>query len=688
MPVQVNILPLFEQDEASRLVEKLNINFNKLLELGVGSEGPRGIQGPRGAMGPPGVKGDVGRRGSLWYANNGSPVGSPDYDALHNDLYIDIDTGDFYQYKGDPAQWQNIGPVLSNVITNVISNLGLATNTFLRDFYNNASPDVSESDRYIVLKDRTNNQLGDQGDQLILHNFDETTLSQDQVKTIHRSLQSIFVDVTQPGQRYHLEIGGLYNKGTQQGLFTDEVQNFKLHYNYIDSGADSKIETIFDLSKPDLNRGNYNNNDIKEIKEPSRFLFRSANDANYDPNATAGTFSFYIGSRSALQDLSNSIPSRSVTNGIHFHDEVASNHIGTIGFTEDQDDYTSPNAQVDKFVIDTESIQYHKFRLQSVHAEFRQITDGSISLNFNDNVKITEEPANSVLSGTSSTNRSLTIDNNEQRTSFGSLKPGKPYTSSNFTPTYLGDIDQNNEYPFELVSNAILAIKGVSTFVFSKYDGGGTQIPVFNYGINDGTKGVAISKGDSLPRRELDVGGEAIIDNNVGVGRAPSSISDEVIRTDGNIYAQGTVYGRGDNNEFTVDPDIGGPQTLYNIPVNGSIYLYGVDGVSNSADNIFTLKLPDTSNSNNSLLYDGRVIWVKSKNLLRIIKVAQNNSPSTANTDIKISSSNIHNKSTNLTLDHYLFDPNGPSSDESYAHQFMYDAGDDKWIHIQQITIS
>jgi len=60
-------------------------------------QGPPGPMGPPGNPGPPGAMGPTGERGSLWFDGSGPP--GTIAGALPGDQYLDVNTGDVYQFS-------------------------------------------------------------------------------------------------------------------------------------------------------------------------------------------------------------------------------------------------------------------------------------------------------------------------------------------------------------------------------------------------------------------------------------------------------------------------------------------------------------------------------------------------------------------------------------------------------------
>ena len=74
MGVIINLKEIFAADGQEIFTDKINFNFNKLLELGIGEQGDQGIQGPAGAAGPAGIQGPDGERGNKWFVGVGDPM--------------------------------------------------------------------------------------------------------------------------------------------------------------------------------------------------------------------------------------------------------------------------------------------------------------------------------------------------------------------------------------------------------------------------------------------------------------------------------------------------------------------------------------------------------------------------------------------------------------------------------------
>ena len=151
MAVIINLKELFASDAQEMYVDKVNFNFNKLLELGIGQPGPQGTTGPLGSAGPIGIQGIPGERGNKWYTGVGTPVGQTFPGLLVNDFYLDIDASSIYQYQGSPASWIQITD-FTNIVNSIITGSGTP---FVRGF-GEASPD---DQRYITFTRHGNDQI-------------------------------------------------------------------------------------------------------------------------------------------------------------------------------------------------------------------------------------------------------------------------------------------------------------------------------------------------------------------------------------------------------------------------------------------------------------------------------------------------------------------------------------------------
>lgn len=271
MPIRINLRELFDSDSQSITIDKLNFNFNKLLELGVGLPGAKGITGPQGGVGPSGIPGPIGNDGNYWYVGSGDPNPQTFIDLEDEDFYLDTTNSSIWQYSSTTSTWTKIID-FAGVVNSYLNQFGV---TFIRGL-GESSPDDS---RYILfpnrgntLVDQTTDTLGgsSNNDILFLNNFNEKLNIVDifnfptSTDDLYTAIQKIYVDSTLgvPG-RYHLELGSLYQdtNGGLDNYLTGLKHNLKFRHVVDDLGGVSSFPATNDylylgkisLSKPELN---------------------------------------------------------------------------------------------------------------------------------------------------------------------------------------------------------------------------------------------------------------------------------------------------------------------------------------------------------------------------------------------------------------------------------------------------
>ena len=261
MPVRINLKELFGSDSQTNTVEKLNFNFNKLLELGIGLQGARGITGGTGSIGPSGIKGDQGDKGNQWFVGSSDPNITTFPGLMDEDFYVLTDNSQIWQYDELTNTW-NVIVDLGGIVNNYLNTAGT---TFVRGF-GEGSPQDS---RYIMFPNRSNTTTDQQQDKigagvtnndiLLLSNFNETLqatvldISNDLSLTddYYTAIQKIYVDRTfSPDMRYHLELGSLNDIGSLGTPFTLSSlnENLKLRHEY----KNGIFNGVFSLTKPEV----------------------------------------------------------------------------------------------------------------------------------------------------------------------------------------------------------------------------------------------------------------------------------------------------------------------------------------------------------------------------------------------------------------------------------------------------
>lgn len=113
MPI-TNIQYLDYNDSQSDSIDKLNYNFDEIIEANGGTQGitgPVGDTGPAGRMGPVGNTGATGIRGNRWFVNLAQPSG-PYNTVMEGDFWIDSNNGKIYVFNENG--WTSTGYSLSS----------------------------------------------------------------------------------------------------------------------------------------------------------------------------------------------------------------------------------------------------------------------------------------------------------------------------------------------------------------------------------------------------------------------------------------------------------------------------------------------------------------------------------------------------------------------------------------------
>jgi len=224
MPIRINLKEIFSSDPQEILVDKLNFNYNKLLELGVGSPGPIGLTGPQGPAGPVGLLGPQGDRGATWWVDSGDPNTLTFTGLIDGDLYLDQTSNVFQVWKYDDGTsiWTQVVSIAA-IVNAYLTSLSSVPFETVTTTQNPGSTAVNK----FILFDKRDNSLVDTtrgaantslNNILFLNNFDEAdllypTLGQSQYNSL-LSIVPAHEDTQLSGKaqtgRYHLELGSLY----------------------------------------------------------------------------------------------------------------------------------------------------------------------------------------------------------------------------------------------------------------------------------------------------------------------------------------------------------------------------------------------------------------------------------------------------------------------------------------------
>lgn len=367
MPIRVNLKELFPADSQEISVDKINFNFNKLLELGIGEQGIIGLTGPLGSAGPTGAQGEDGVRGSQWYVDSATDPNTLTFqDLLTGDLYLDSTNVSIWQWTG--STWTFVVD-----LTAVINNYLAATpSPFVRGL--GIGPDSNKDHRFILFNRRGNTNLdivndnlpggagsnASNNDILFLNNFNEDTLeallqsqfppgfefgpallpvgNQIPSASLFNSLLSVQLDHTTSSLgRYHLDMGVLYESDPldpdSEPKLTTVFENFKMRYLRVGSsvhpGQDHYNLSLFTLDIPEVS--------IPAIHRVTNGVFKFET-PKFLPTIDNERSNFYIGSKYGLDEI---VGTSGIieTDGALFVDEVSTIY-ANIGIAKN---YTIPN---------------------------------------------------------------------------------------------------------------------------------------------------------------------------------------------------------------------------------------------------------------------------------------------------------------------------------------------------------
>lgn len=241
MPIRINLKEIFPSDPQEINVEKLNFNFNKLLELGVGTPGSIGLTGPQGPAGPIGSTGPQGIRGATWWVDANSPTTHTFTGLLDGDLYLNNDNFDIYQWDAGTSTWILEVELSAIIDSYLISNGSPFVKTFGSD----------PNDRFIAFGVRNSTSDSNRGSSnsslnniLYLNNFDETNINSYNIEDLYTSLLTIVTNhsdqqpsLTADLGRYHIELGSLYTNDNGSSADLSNINHnlkIKFYKDYYD----------------------------------------------------------------------------------------------------------------------------------------------------------------------------------------------------------------------------------------------------------------------------------------------------------------------------------------------------------------------------------------------------------------------------------------------------------------------
>jgi microcystin-dependent protein len=293
MPIRVNLKEIFPSDPQEITVDKVNFNFNKLLELGIGTPGPIGLTGPQGPAGPIGLTGPQGDRGATWWVDSGDPNTLTFTGLIDGDLYLDQDSNAFqvYQYDDATGTWTPIVSIAA-IVNSYLSSLSTIPFEAVPTTQN---PGTTTVNKFILFDERAfgsdsvrgiNNTS--QNNILFLNNFDETSIGVLPEQTLgqnqYNSLFAIFPDHSDSQTssnaeigRYHIELGSLYMDDDALPIGTIKYSNIKhnlkakFYKKYISTAQLSSTNSWINVAKFSLSFTE--NQTFSDIDQNAEFEF-------------------------------------------------------------------------------------------------------------------------------------------------------------------------------------------------------------------------------------------------------------------------------------------------------------------------------------------------------------------------------------------------------------------------------
>lgn len=320
MPVQLNLKEVFTTDSQAVLAEKLNFNFTKLIELGVGAPGPIGPTGPSGGVGPAGPAGPRGVKGSRIFTGADQTTNTT---AVVDDIFIT--TGGKFFTKSASA-WNQIFDIntLLAVSTDLFLNKQLFTigdndsnftattkkkNYGIVRFLKNAGADLAtvnpDGINYGGSAASYNNAT------LFLNNFDLDVYKNNFVA--NTSVDNLITDVSKAittiysnfvttsddsASRYHIQLGSLYRLPNGQHQMSASENNLRIKHALINNTTAAPAVAYF-LSE--FNAGGDASYTNSVNGATSAFKFRAS---QMDGSAHNGV-TLYTGGSSAIKSIAD-----------------------------------------------------------------------------------------------------------------------------------------------------------------------------------------------------------------------------------------------------------------------------------------------------------------------------------------------------------------------------------------------
>lgn len=320
MPVQLNLKELFTTDSQAVLADKLNFNFTKLIELGIGAPGPVGPAGGVGGVGPGGPLGPRGAKGSMIFSGADQNTNTT---ATIDDIFITTG-GKFYQKtQTDWSQIFNVNDLLA-VSTEFFLNSQLFTisdtdptytastkkkNYGIVRFLKNSGADLAattvDGKNYGGSASTYNNST------LFLNNFDLDTyqtnwapantvdaLITDVSKAITTIYSNFLTTSDESASRYHIQLGSLYKSPNGNHVLSSSENNLRIKHALINNTTASPAVAYF-LSE--FNAGGDTSYTNSVNGATAAFKFRASQMDGSEHNGVT----LYTGGSSAIKSLAD-----------------------------------------------------------------------------------------------------------------------------------------------------------------------------------------------------------------------------------------------------------------------------------------------------------------------------------------------------------------------------------------------
>lgn len=356
--IRMHIRELLPNDPQELFTDKLNYNFAKLLEYGVGQPGDKGDKGDPGPA-IKGQQGDRGARGSLIYVSTNDPV--DDGTFLVQDNYWNTANLGLWYYD---TSWTKVID-LEQAIESKVSAISGQVFTNVSNEFN--TPPFGNNESFITMLSslRSFGVTDDEKAMFLIHNFELTDAvgqpnyisnlkNPSDVTTFHNALQGIFlmgdgtgggvstsevIDTHNNIYRWPLMIGSVYNYNSNNYI-TDIDQSLKFRQFMIDNAVsgDTPLVSVGTISV------STNLHNVGSVQDQSVISIHTTTRTN----VLGSRVEFNIGGNEALATVSNGEPS----SFFDFDGITAEvwNHVIGMGFDNPDSDtavikYSTPNLE-------------------------------------------------------------------------------------------------------------------------------------------------------------------------------------------------------------------------------------------------------------------------------------------------------------------------------------------------------